>query len=236
MIEKKAISIIIPCINEGKNLQQLLPILENNLKGQQHEIIIADGGSSDHSAQIAKKYSVTFLSCPKLGRSNQMIEGVAISKYPILYFVHADTRPPDGFYDDILKAIGEGFPVGCFRFRFDSPNPLLKINNFFTRFNFPWCRGGDQSLYIERELYQKIGGFDPSYSIMEEYDLIARAQQVVPFKIIPKEVVVSARKYSKNGYLRVQIANLIAFRMFRKGMPHDEIKKKYHQMLDLRFE
>jgi hypothetical protein len=97
-----------------------------------------------------------------------------------------------------------------------------------------WCRGGDQTLFVTRRLFDELGGYREEDVIMEEYYFIKRARERYPFKIIPKEVLVSARKYHMNGYFRVQIANLIAFNMFRFGFPQMRIAQTYRKLLQWR--
>jgi len=146
--------------------------------------------------------------------------------------VHADTRPPRGFYHDIVASIDAGFPVGCYRFVYASPHhPLLAINAFCTRFNRLPCRGGDQSLYLTRAAFDALGGFQPNMRIMEDYDIIERAQSRFPFRIIPRSITVSPRKYRANGYLRVQWANLVVFRMYRRGASQGAMIARYRRLL-----
>jgi hypothetical protein len=58
---------------------------------------------------------------------------------------------------------------------------------------------------------------------------------VLNFKIIPKNVIVSARKYKTNSYLRVQIANFKIMRMFLSGKASQkEMTETYRRMLDYR--
>ncbi len=53
---------------------------------------------------------------------------------------------------------------------------------------------------------------------MEDYDIIERAEELaMSFRILPKNILVSARKYRANGYFKVQLANLKVFRMYRRG-------------------
>ena len=118
------------------------------------------------------------------------------------------------FVDDLLESLAQGFESGCYRYIFDSDKLLLKINAFFTRFNAIMCRGGDQTLFVSRSIFESLGGFDESYIIMEDYEFILRLQKRNTFKIIQKDIVVSARKYETNSWLRVQIANLLVFIMF----------------------
>lgn len=67
---------------------------------------------------------------------------------------------------------------------------------------------------------------------MEEYDLIKKIKEKQKFKIIQKDIIVSARKYKNNSYLRVQKANYTAFKMFQSGIHPDKIKATYNDLLD----
>ena len=69
---------------------------------------------------------------------------------------------------------------------------------------------------------------------MEDYDFISRARKEFKFKIIPKNVIVSARKYDTNSYLKVQLANLKIMRMWKKGASHTEMADTYQKLLDYR--
>ena len=227
-----SISIIIPVYNEAENLQFLLPYLRSEGGRYLSEIIVVDGGSVDDSKEIALRHGANMLQSPK-GRSLQMNRGAMQATGNILYFVHADTKPPVTFATDIAEAVAQGSEAGCFRFQFDSTKWYFRINDFFTRFKPLWCRGGDQSLYVTQSLFRLIGGFDESYEVMEEYKFIEAAMKATSFKIIPKSVKVSARKYDNNNYFKVQWANFLAFRMYKKGVPSSTIKKRYHKLLQL---
>lgn len=68
--------------------------------------------------------------------------------------------------------------------------------------------------------------------IMEDYDIIERIwEQEIPFRVIPRAVTVSARKYRANGWLRVQMANLEVFRMYKAGADEEAIISRYRAML-----
>jgi len=224
------ISVIIVTLNEAKNIQEVIKLLKDNGGHLVKELIVVDGGSSDNTCELAMKAGATVLhSSP--GRAIQMNIGATHATGDLFYFVHADTRPPTSYVNDIVTAVKDGYPIGCFRFRFDSSRLILKINSYFTRFDKLWCRGGDQSLFVSREVFNDLYGYCPKYKIMEEYDFIRRARKKYAFKIIPKEVVVSARKYEQNGYFRVQITNLILFNMYRFGYSQDTMVKTYRKLL-----
>ncbi len=139
--------VITPALNEADNLRSLLPLLLNELPSGSR-LTIADGGSTDDTVEVLRKFPmVNHLRCDQCGRAQQMNEAAKQGQdnFDAVYFIHADTRPPTGFYQDIKQGIEEGYPVGCYRFKFDRWHPLLWINAYCTRFNGLACRGGDQS-------------------------------------------------------------------------------------------
>lgn len=228
------ISIIIPTLNEVDNIGKLINFLKTYTNELPIEIIVVDAKSHDGTEGVAIKYGATVLQSAQRSRAAQMNLGAKAAKGDIFYFIHADCIPPESFITDIFEAVTEGYPIGCYRYKFDSNLFLLKFNAFFTRFKPLWCRGGDETLFITRAVFNQLNGFDEKYVIMEEYDFIHRARQYFSFKIIPKYALVSARKYDTNSWLRVQLANLTAFRMFNKGAAPVEIAATYRNMLNYR--
>lgn len=228
------ISVIIPALNEeqciGKTVDYLLQ------KGGERvcEVIVVDGGSSDKTVREAKEAGATVLRSPESGRARQMNFGASHSHGDILYFVHADTRPPVSFAKDILNALAEGWQSGSFRYRFDSEKFMLRVNSFFTRFPWLFCQGGDKTYFILRKTFEELGGYDPGHVVMEEYDFLRRARKAgVTYKVLPVQAVVSARKYDKNSWLRVQIANFIVFNLWAWGFARPEkLRAMYVQMLN----
>lgn len=160
-----------------------------------------------------------------------MNTGARFASGSILYFVHADSRPPKSFQQDIRNCISHGCESGCYRFAFDSDHPLLKLNSYFTRFNRLMCRGGDQTLFITRPFFDALGGFREDYQIMEDFDFIRRVQDSGSFRIIPKNTVVSARKYSDNSYLKVNVVNLIVFMMYYLGASQKTMLHAYKNLI-----
>ncbi|GGC06328.1 MULTISPECIES: TIGR04283 family arsenosugar biosynthesis glycosyltransferase [Dyadobacter] len=228
------LSIIIPTYNEAANIARLLQDLFRYAGDQPIEVIVSDGGSKDATLEIALQAGASVLKSPKPGRAAQMNYASGFANGDVLYFVHADVGINQDYFQDIERAASDGFEAGCYRFRFDSNRAILKINSYFTRFNRLMCRGGDQTLFITRKLFDQLNGFDEYYTIMEDYDIIIRIWKIARFKIIPKEVTVSARKYQNNSWLRVQIANLTAFTMFYLKREPASIALKYKSLLDYR--
>ena len=185
---------------------------------------------------MAEANDCIYLRSDKAGRNHQMNAGAAQASGDILYFVHADTLVHPDFERDIEKAIESGADLGCYRYVFDQyPNPLMYINSFFTRFPMIWCRGGDQTLFIRKEVFEALGGFCPEHLIMEDYDILVRSKDRFSFKIIPKNVIVSARKYETNGYWKILKANYTIMRKWlKKEARPQELHTLYKNLLNYR--
>ena len=200
-----------------------------------HEIFVVDSGSEDDTIVMAKQAGAMVLQSPVRSRAAQMNVGARQATGSVLYFVHADVKLLPSFVDDIQAAVNQGFDSGCFRYIFDSRKLLLKLNAYFTRFDrMLMMRGGDQTLFIKQEVFKALHGFDEYYSIMEDYDFIIRLRKNNSFKVIQKDVIVSARKYETNSWLRVQFANLVIFTMFRLKRLPESMRMMYKKLLNYR--
>lgn len=226
------ISIIIPTYNEEEHLDALLAQIVSRENSLIEEIIVTDGGSTDLTKVIAEKYKVTFLNAPK-GRARQMNAATKIAKGDIFYFIHADSRPPESFAQDVSNAFAAGFKIGSYRSQFDKDDLRLKINAFCTRFDLLMMRGGDQTLFVCRDFFEKLEGFDEEFVIMEDFDMIRRARKITKFKIFEKSALIASRKYDGNNYFQVQVANLRAFLQFYFGASPKKIKRDYYKHLKL---
>jgi len=122
------LSIIIPTLNEAANISALIESLQTNASKKNIEIIVVDGGSSDDTVALARSLGTTVYDYGQPGRAVQMNHGAQKANGDVLYFIHSDTIPLPTFYEDIEEALRDGFPVGCYRYKFDSPKSLLKIN------------------------------------------------------------------------------------------------------------
>ncbi|MGJ3233446.1 TIGR04283 family arsenosugar biosynthesis glycosyltransferase [Marivirga sp.] len=229
--QNNKISVIIPTLNEAENIGDLIQFLQQNSHNNVAEIIVSDANSQDDTVKIAKRLGVQVIYTKQASRAHQMNEGAKIATGEILYFVHADAKPPMTFVKDILNFIEKGYDFGCYRFKFDSKHPFLAVNSFFTRFKVLWCRGGDQTLFIKKDVFEDNNGFNEEYVVMEDFELIKRLWKKYKFGIIPKSVLVSARKYEDNSYWQVNIANLKIYKMFMKGYHPQILKEKYHQLI-----
>lgn len=225
-------SIIIPTLNEEIYLPRLLEFIRKNDKNRVCEIIVVDGKSDDKTADIARVKGDLLLVSSIRSRSHQMNLGAKFAQADLLYFVHADVLPPENFLEIITKHFYNGSKIGCFRQKFEGNIAVLKINAFFTRFDKIWCRGGDQTLYVCKNLFEKLNGYNENFNIMEEYDFMLRARKVAKFTILKESTLVSIRKYKTNSWLKIQLVNSKAIRLFKNGINPDEIREFYKKSLN----
>lgn len=205
------ISIIIPILNEAATICKLLYHLVkvSSSKDIIHEIIVVDGGSEDESQKIVQDFAkiqnipIRFILSEK-GRAKQMNTGAMYATSDILYFLHADSFPPEKYDHYIAQEVLQGNEAGCFRMRFDSNHWWLRFIGWLTKFESRRCRGGDQSQFITNSLFKQIGGYDETYVVYEDNDLVDRLFAINKFVIIPKYVITSARRYREVGIWRLQ--------------------------------
>ncbi len=228
------ISVIIPTYNESEGILTLIMYLKRFGGSKLKEIIVSDGGSGDDTLKKAKLAGALGYVSPKNGRAAQMNFGALKAQGSVLYFVHADCLPPESFAQDIDKSIQEGYAFGRFRTKFNSNSKILKINAFITRFDLFIGYGGDQTLFIRKDFFEKLNGFSDSMKIMEDYDIVSRGRAMGKYKIVQKDVLVSARKYLTNSWLTVQLANFRIVQMYKKGASQTQMVEKYKQLLNYR--
>jgi rSAM/selenodomain-associated transferase 2 len=225
------LSVIIPTLNEAENIEELIPYLVKYGGDFISELIVVDGGSKDDTCQVAERLGAKVYHSEVKSRAVQLNLGASYATANILFFVHADTRPANSFAEDLQLAVIQGYKAGCFRYKFDSETFLLKINSWFTRYNGLFSGGGDQTLFITRDFFNTLDGYDSKFCLMEDFELVKRIKRKTKFHIIPKTMTVSARKYRENSWIRVQLANLTVFTLFHFGVAPEKLKKSYSILL-----
>ncbi len=200
------ISIIIPVLNESATIKDLLfHLIDNASLNSISEIIVVDGGSSDDTQKIVKALDLNIILLDsEKGRAKQMNLGAKQAKGDILYFLHADSFPPNRYDNFIIDEVKKGNNAGCFRMQFNSKHWWLRLASWLTQFSWRACRGGDQSQFITRALFDDIGGYNEDYIIYEDNILINELFARKEFVVINKKIKTSARLYKKHGVWKLQ--------------------------------
>ena len=225
------ISIIIPVYNEEDNIPVLLDHLQEVQAGCVSEIIVVDGGSNDNTAVVVQsRKKITYVRSSR-GRAVQMNAGATVAKAEILYFLHADSFPPPSFDALIVKKIKQGSSAGCFQMKFDKDHWWLKLMGFLTKINHISCRGGDQSLYVKKDLFKKLNGFNEAYKVYEDNELIKRLYAQTDFRVIKSWITTSARLYEKMGVWNTQLLFAEIYWKRRCGASPEELYSHYYKRL-----
>ncbi|HLU92869.1 MAG TPA: TIGR04283 family arsenosugar biosynthesis glycosyltransferase [Membranihabitans sp.] len=223
------ISIIIPVFNHEDSIGECLAHLVHYGRGA--EIIVVDGGSEDSTVAIAQEFPVRVFGYSH-GRSAQMNYGAKKASRDILYFLDPETTPPVTFIEDIYSSLLQGNLGGCFKLRFVNGPWLTRLNWNMARFKINWTGGGDQSLFLFSHTFEELGGYDESLQIMEDFDLVDRLRRIGNFDVISNEIRVRPQKYRSISYLRVQLANVFVYQMYRLGYSQEVLKSTWSRMLD----
>ena len=221
------ITIIIPCLNERKNIE----LIKKNItlfKKSNH--LIVDGNSKDNSKLTFIKKKINFIVTPA-SRGLQLRKGAEASKTKWLLFLHADTKLSKKNISQIYSFISSKsiFKVGFFKVRF---RKKLLVANFISGwanlrtkiFKLPF---GDQCLLISRQYYFKLGGHSKE-KVMEDIEFIMRVPKKNRF-LLKSKVSTSFRRFEKNGILLQGIIHLICQLMFLLNLKRSLIYKVYYR-------
>ncbi len=197
----RELSIVIPVLNEAPRIAAQLQKLQA-LRRRNVELTVADGGSSDGTAQSATALADRVLLAPR-GRARQMNAGAAASSGEVLLFLHADTALPPNALEAVTTAIDAGAQWGRFDVRIDGGHPLLRVVERMMnwRSRLSGIATGDQAIFVRRELFDRVGGF-PDLPLMEDIRLSALLKRQAPPACLAETVATSARRWEQNGVLR----------------------------------
>jgi rSAM/selenodomain-associated transferase 2 len=222
------ISAVIPTLDEQGEVAGTVVALRR----EADEVIVVDGGSRDGTVEEARSAGAVVLCVPGANRAVALNAGAALAAGDVLYFVHADCRPPAGFAGDIRAAVADGASAGCFRLRYDWDHWLLRMSAWCTRVDLDLVRFGDQSLFVTRAALRSVCGFDERLSVMEDQDIVRRLRRRVGFAVLGRSVTTSARRYRANGLYRTQLVVYpLVVVLYRLGLPPTTVRRTYQRLL-----
>ena len=193
------LSVIVPTFNEEAVIAETLRRAVETLAP--YEVIVADACSTDRTAERARPYA-NVLALP-MTRGAALNRAATSATGDVLLFLHADTMLTIGAAAAIAGALQEADVIGgAFRLRLDHPGRLaalvaFNVNLRSSLFNTFF---GDQALFVRREVFARAGGFK-DWSVMEDLEILARLRRHGRLVLLHEEVVTSARRHEKNGWL-----------------------------------
>lgn len=219
------ISVIIPTLNEEGNIEKTL--LSANTAD---EIIVVDCGSRDNTVQIAKSFGAKVIFSEK-GRGIQMDAGAGLASGDVILFLHADTILPSGWKDYVEKLFNNDNIIGgAFLLGIDSKKLFLKLINWIAnlRAKFLGLIFGDQTIFVRRDAFYKIGGFR-GLPIMEDIDFVRRLKKTGKVELIKEKVLTSERRWEKKGILTTTIDNHFLLFMYYLGYSPERLYRLYYK-------
>ncbi|NMG53086.1 glycosyltransferase [Aromatoleum aromaticum] len=220
------LSIVIPVLNEAGNLPGLLAQLAP-LRTRGTEIIVADGGSSDGSAEIAERADIITVRSP-LGRALQMNAGADRATGNALLFLHADTTLPPSADRIVAAALQRGRAWGRFDVHIDGRSPMLRVVAAMMnlRSRLTGIATGDQVIFVTREAFETVGRFAP-LPLMEDVELSRRLKAISPPACVRQRVHTSGRRWETRGVWRTILLMWRLRWAWWRGVPAEQLAERY---------
>jgi rSAM/selenodomain-associated transferase 2 len=194
------LSIVIPVLNEAEGIVAALNDLQV-YRARGVEIVVADGGSSDNTLDLARPLYDRIVSAPR-GRALQMNAGAQAASGGVLLFLHADTRLPDNADGLISEGLAQtGRVWGRFDVQFDGDDLRLVSCAMNARSRLTGIATGDQAMFVTRAAFDQAGHFPP-IALMEDIALSARLKRISRPLCLHARVTTSAKRWRTHGALR----------------------------------
>jgi len=222
------LSIIIPCLNEEENIVSLLKTLQF-LRQLKHEVILADGGSTDNTIEYAEKW-VDSIVVSKKGRAIQQNTGAKVANGNWLLFLHADTFLHPNFLDEFIKIDKlDQYNWGRFDISLSGLNPGLRLIEFMInlRSRFTGIATGDQAIFVRKSIFNRVGGF-ADLALMEDINLSSALKRLSKPYCSKLKVKTSSRRWEKNGLIKTILLMWWYRLQFFFGVDSRILEKRYY--------
>jgi rSAM/selenodomain-associated transferase 2 len=194
------LTIVMPVLNEAALIVGALRALAP-LRARGAEVIVADGGSRDGTAQLAEPLADRVIIAPR-GRGAPMNAGAALGCGDRLLFLHADTTLPENA-ELLIEAALMRRAWGRFDLRIAGRHPFLAViaRMINWRSRLTGVATGDQAIFVTRAAFAAVGGF-PDLPLMEDIAISRRLKKLCRPSCIATPVITSGRRWEQNGVWR----------------------------------
>jgi glycosyltransferase involved in cell wall biosynthesis len=230
-------SVVVPCRDAAALLPRQMAALAAQRWAGSWEVVVADNGSRDGSAEVARAFAdrlpalAVIDASARQGPAHARNAGAAAARGERLLFCDADDEVGEGWLAALAAALDEHALV-CSRFETARLNPPWAAREHAqahgpSRYDYPpfLPHAGGSGLGLRRELFTALGGFDESLSALEDTDLCWRAQLAgTPLAWVREAVVHVRLRADLAGTFRQHLLygryNVLAYRRYRaRGMP-----------------
>lgn len=223
-VKQGRLSIILPTLNDEKSLPVDLERIE---KDGQTEVIVADGGSTDRTAEIAKSLGARVI-VSRTGRAGRLNAAAETAGGSILLFLRPGIQLPPGYASLAREVMQNPYvAVGAFPIRID-PGPVSPGQKevealSFDRLRIPFDR---RLLFMRASLFRELGGCR-ELPLFEEKELFKRARRWGEAALASEPAVYSARRFSRPGVLRAKIINRMIHAGWTLGVSPKRLAELY---------
>lgn len=193
------LSIIIPVFNEEEHIEKLIQSLHHlNLH---HQVLVVDGGSDDKTCAILRNNSIDYIQSQK-GRAKQMNAGAKLAEGDTLLFLHADTLLPEDI-SEIFNLGSTHSLWGRFDLKLSGKQFFFRIIEFMInlRSRFTGIATGDQAIFVSKELFEKINGYE-EIPLMEDVALCKALRKIAKPVCLKSTAITSSRRWEENGVIK----------------------------------
>lgn len=191
------LSVIVPALDEAPGIADCLAPLQA-WRERGVEILLVDGGSRDTTTDIARSLvDAVLIDAP--GRARQMNRGASAARAPLLWFLHADSRP-DPSLPLCLQALPESVEWGRFDVALRGRHPGLAMVAWFMNWRsaLTGIATGDQGLFVRAVTFHQLGGFD-ALPLMEDVALSRRLRARAWPRRIRRRLLADGRRWDEHG-------------------------------------
>ena len=237
-MERPRVSIVIPALNEGKNIRRCLRSIKAQDYDGRFEIIVCDGYSKDATAAIAKKEGARVVFERKHTIAAGRQTGAKTAKGEILVFSDADGVAEKDWLAELVKPFENPQVVSTHGNLFMSD--ANAFDEFFCGIVFPLyfrvlnfmgtSSGAGSNLAVRATAFRKVGGFDINLVTGEDLMLQKKLRHYGKIVFVPgAKVRVSKRRVLKWGYLGFAAFNIANWLQVALGF---QPKRSYEQVRD----
>jgi glycosyltransferase involved in cell wall biosynthesis len=176
------LSFVIPVRDDAERLRRCLDSIAAQRTDAPVEIIVADNGSADASADVARAAGATVLVLPGLAVAQLRNRAAAAARGDLLAFVDADHELADGWIAEAFARLRDPH-VSAAGAEYDAPAGGTWVQRMYDRLRVhrpgviavDWLPSGN--LVVRRETFLAIGGFDEQLESCEDVDLCRRIRE-----------------------------------------------------------
>jgi rSAM/selenodomain-associated transferase 2 len=220
-------SIVVPVYNEAQLIRSFLQ--HNRERAPGSEVIVADGGSSDGTADLAAGLCDQIV-VGERNRAAQMNLGARAASGDVLWFVHVDAEVPKECLAEIARILDDRtVAAGYFRIRLP-PHPVYRLTDGFAHYAglLLRMRCGDHGIFCRRTAFVDVGGF-PEVPLMEDVEFFRRLCRCGRMVCSDKRIVISPRRYEAIGRARLTFVYGFIAALYVCGVPLSILDRIYQR-------